>query len=116
MIITAGYLKTCFVLWTLNNDLVVSTDHGPAKALCSTRSVLMLDKQITNAYAAIEIAIGRGKLHAQFKINAQLPMPQPSDDRVDIARASVFGSIDSKFDSDWRQTNDLKYGIHSFPA
>ena len=36
----------------------------------------MLDKQITNAYAAIEIAIGRDKLHAQFKINAQLPKPQ----------------------------------------
>ena len=74
----------------------------------------MLDKQITNAYAAIELAIGRDKLHAQFKINAQLPMPQPSDDRVD--KASVFGSVDSKFDSDSRQTNDLKIGIHSFPA
>ena len=76
--------------------------------------VLMLDKQITNAYAAIEIAIGRDKLHAQFKKNAQLPMPLPSDDRVD--RASAFGSVDSKFDSDSRQTNDLKIGIHSFPA
>ena len=52
-----NYLKTSFVLWTLNNDLVVGTDHEPGEALCSTRSVLMLDKQITNAYAAIEIAI-----------------------------------------------------------
>ena len=74
----------------------------------------MLDKQITNAYAATEIAIGRDKVHAQFKINAQLPIPQPSDDRVD--RASVFGSADSKFDSNSRQTNDLKIGIQSFPA
>ena len=49
----------------------------------------MLDKQITKAYAAIEIAIGRDKLmHAQFKINVQLPTPQPSDDRV--GRTSVF--------------------------
>ena len=94
--------------------MVVSTDHTPSKALCSTRSVLMLDKQITNTYAAIKIAFGRDKLHAQFKINAQLPMPQPSDDRVD--KASVSGSVDSKFDSDSRQTNDLKIGIHSFPA
>ena len=94
--------------------MVVSTDHVPGKALCSTRSVSMLDKQITNAYAAIEIAIGRDKLHAQFKINAQSPMPQLSDDRVD--RVSVFGSVDSKFDSDSRQTNDLKIGIYSFPA
>ena len=42
------YLKTCFALWTLNNDLVVGTDHAPGKAFCSIRSVLMLDKQITN--------------------------------------------------------------------
>ena len=95
-------------------------DHAPGKstgkssALCSTRSVLMLDKQITNAYAAIEKAIGRDTLHAQFKTNAQLPMPQPSDDRVD--RAFVFESVDSKFDSDSHRTNDLKIGIHSFPA
>ena len=41
-------------------------------------------------------------------------MPQPSADRVD--RASVFESVDSKFDPDSRQTNDLKIGIHSFPA
>ena len=82
-------MKTCFVLWTLNNDLVVGPDHAPAgKALCSTRSVLMVDKQISNAYAAIELAIGKDKLHAQFKINARLPMPQQSDDRVD--RASAF--------------------------
>ena len=74
----------------------------------------MLDKQITNAYAAIEIAIGRDKLHAQFKINAQLLMPQPSHERVD--RASVFVSVDSKFDSDSGQSNNLKIGIHSFPA
>ena len=107
-------MKTCFVLWTFNNDLVVSTDHVPGEALCSTRSVLMLDKQVTNANAAIEIAIGKDKLHTQFKINAQFPMPQPSDDRVD--RASAFGSLDSKFESDSRQTNDLKIGIHSFPA
>ena len=83
------YLKTCFVLWTLSNDLVVGTDHVPGKALCSTHSVLMLDKQITNAHAAIELAIGKDKLHAQSKINAQLPMPQQSDDRVD--KASAFG-------------------------
>ena len=63
------YLKTCFVLWTLNNDLVVGIDYAPGKALCSTRSVLMLDKQITNAYAAIELAIGTDKSHAQFKTN-----------------------------------------------
>ena len=107
-------MKTCFVLWTLNNDLIVSTDHAPGKALCSTCSVLMLDKQINSAYSAIEIAIGRDKLRAQFKINAHLPMPQPSHDRVDTA--SVFGSVDSKFDSDSRQTDDLKIGIHSFPA
>ena len=73
------YLKTCFVLWTLNNDVVAGTDHAPGKALCSTPSVLMLDKQITNAYAAIELAIGKDKLHAQFKINAQLPLPQQSE-------------------------------------
>ena len=103
-----------FVLWTLNNDLVVSTNHAPGKGFCSTRSVLMLDKHITYAYAAIEIAIGRDKLLAQFKISAQLPMPQPSDDGVD--RASVLGSVDAKFDSDSRQTNDLKIGIHNFPA
>ena len=63
------YWKTCFVLWTLNNDSVVGTDHAPGKALCSTRSGLMLDKQTTYAYAAIELAIGKDKLHAQFKIN-----------------------------------------------
>ena len=57
----SNFYKICFVLWTLSNDLVVSTGHAPGKALCSTRSVLMLDKQITNAYAAIEIAIGRDK-------------------------------------------------------
>ena len=45
----------------------------------------MLDEQITHAYAAIEIAIGSDKLHARFKINAQLPMPQPSHDRVNKA-------------------------------
>ena len=96
--------------------MVVSTNHAPGKALCSTRSVLMLDKPITNAYAAIEIAIERDKLHAQIKTNAQLPMPQPSDDRVD--RASAFGSVNSKFDCDSHQTNDLKIstGIHSFSA
>ena len=70
------YLKTCFFLWTLNNDLVVGTDHAPGKALSSTRLVLMLDKQFTNAFAAIELAIGKDTLHAQFKINAQLLMPQ----------------------------------------
>ena len=74
----------------------------------------MFDKQITNAHAATELAIGKNKLHAQFKINAQLPMPQPSDDRVDTA--FVFGSVDLEFDSESRQTNDLKIGIHSFPA
>ena len=72
----------------------------------------MLDKQITNANAAIELAIGKNKLHAQFKINAQVPMPQQSDDQVDTA--SVFGSVDLKFDSESRQTNELKIGIHSF--
>ena len=104
------YLKTCFVLWTLSNDWVVGTDHAPGKALCSTRSVLMLDKQNTNAYAAIDLAIKKDKLHAQFKINAQLPMPQQSDDRVD--RAFAFGLVDLEL----RQTNDLQIGIHSFPA
>ena len=94
--------------------MVVSTDHAPSKALCSARSVLMLDKPITNAYAAIEIAIGRDKSHAEFMINAQSPMPQPILHRVD--RASAFGSVHSKFDSDSRQTNDLKISIHSFPA
>ena len=64
----------------------------------------MLDKQITNAYAAIELAIGKDKLHAQIKINAQLPMPQQSDDRVD--RASGFGLVDLEFDSESRQIND----------
>ena len=108
------YLKTRFVLWTLSNDLVVGTDHAPGKALSSTCSVLMLDKQITNAYAVIELAIGKDNLHARFKINAQLPMPQPSDDRVD--RASAVGSVDLEFDTESRQTNDLKISIHSFPA
>ena len=79
------------VLWAFSNGLVVSTDHTPGKALCSTLLVLMLDKQITNAYAAIELAIGKDNLHAQFKINAQLPMPQQSDDRVDTA--SAFGLV-----------------------
>ena len=74
----------------------------------------MLDKQITKACAAIELAIGKDNLHARFKINAQLPMPQQSDDRVD--KASAFGSVDLEFDSASRQTNDLKIGIHSFPA
>ena len=112
--ISNDYFKTCFVLWILSIDLVVGTDHAPGKALCSTRSVLMLDKQITNAYAAIEPAIGKDKLHAQFKMNAQLPTSQQSDDRVD--RASAFGSVDLEFDFESRQTNDLKIGIHNFPA
>ena len=107
-------MKTCFVLWTLSNDLVVGTVHAPGKALCSTRSVLMLDKQITNAYAATELAIGKDKLHARFKINAQLPMPQQSDERV--AGASACGWVYLEFDSKSLQTNDLKNGIHSFPA
>ena len=94
--------------------MIVGVDHASGKALCSTRLVLMFDKQITNAHAATELAIGKNKLHAQFKINAQLPMPQPSDDRVDAA--FVFGSVDLEFDSESRQTNDLKIGIHSFPA
>ena len=47
----------------------------------------MLDKQITSAYTAIELAIGKDKLHAQ------LPMPQQSDGQVD--GASAFGSTDS---------------------
>ena len=106
----------------------------------------MLEKQITNAYAAIEIAIGKDKLHAQ------LHMPQQSDDRVD--RASAFGSVDLRwynallllrltqcvnfvcslslrialsaqklssvppleFDSESCQTNDLKIGFHRFTA
>ena len=84
-------------------DLVVGTDRAPGKAHCSTRSVLMLDEQVTNAYAVIGIAIGKDKLHAQFKINAQLRMPQQSDDRVD--RASAFGSVDLVFDFESRQTN-----------
>ena len=36
------------------------------------------------------------------------------DGRVD--RASASGSVDLWFDSELRQTNDLKIGIHSFPA
>ena len=107
-------LKTCFVLWALSNDLVVGTDHTPGRALCSTRSVLMLDKQITNAYAAIELAIGKDKLRALFKINALLPMPQQSDERVN--RASAFELVDLEFDSESPQTNDLKISIRSFPA
>ena len=74
----------------------------------------MLDKQITNADAVIELAIGKDTLYAQFKINAQLPMPQQSDDRVE--RASAFGSLDLEFDSESRQTNDLIIGINSFFA
>ena len=73
-----------------------------------TRSVLMLDKQITNAYAAIELAIGKDKLYAQF------PMPLQSNDRVDTA--SAFGLVDLEFDPESRQTSDLKIGIHRFPA
>ena len=94
--------------------MTVGTDHAPGKTLCSTRSVLMLDKQITNANAAIEIAIEKDELHAYFKINAQLPMPQQSDDRVN--RGSAFGLVDLEFDFESRQNNDLKIGIHSFPA
>ena len=37
-----------------------------------------------------------------------------SHDRVD--RASTSGSVDSGFDSESGQTNDVKIGIHSFPA
>ena len=65
----------------------------------------MFDKQITNAYAALELAIVKDKLHAQFKVNAQSPMPQQSDDRV--GRAFAFGSVDLEFDSESRQTSDL---------
>ena len=39
--------------------------------------------------------------------------------RVQMAewyRASASGSVDLGFDSEWGQTNDLKIGIHSFPA
>ena len=74
----------------------------------------MLDKQITNADEAIELAIGKNKLHAQFKINTQLSMPQQLDDRVD--KASAFGLVELEVNSESRQTNDLKIGIHSFPA
>ena len=63
---------------------------------------------LCSAYAAIELAIGKDKLHAQ------LSMPQQSDDRVD--RASAFRSVDLELDSESHQTNDLKIGIHSFPA
>ena len=31
-------------------------------------------------------------------------------------RASATGSVDLGFDSESGQTNDLKFGIHSFPA
>ena len=41
-------------------------------------------------------------------------MPQQSDDRVD--RASAFGSIDLEFDSESRQTNDLKNWYSQFPC
>ena len=39
-----------------------------------------------------------------------------SDGRVVCYRASASGSVDLKFDSESGQTNDLKIGIHSFPA
>ena len=38
-----------------------------------------------------------------------------SDGRVNN-RASTSGSVDSGFDSESGQTNDVKIGIHSFPA
>ena len=104
------YLKTCFVPWTLNNDLVVGTDHAPGKAVGSTRSVAMLDKQIANAYAVIELAI----LEKTSGMPDLLPMPQQPDDQVD--RASASGSVYLEFESESRQTNDLNSGIHSFPA
>ena len=65
----------------------------------------MFDKQITNAYAALELAIVKDNLHAQFKVNAESPVPQQSDDRVD--RAFAFTSVDLEFDSESRQTSDL---------
>ena len=37
-----------------------------------------------------------------------------SDDRVN--RASTSGSVDSEFDSESGQTNDVKIDIHNFPA
>ena len=46
-----------------------------------------------------------GKI-GQIGLKPALAHAQPSDDQVD--RASVFGSVDSKFDSDSRLTNDLK--------
>ena len=41
-------------------------------------------------------------------------MKNQSDGRVDPASAS--GSVDSGFDSESSQTNDLKIGIHNFPT
>ena len=35
---------------------------------------------------------------------------------VEWIRAPASGSVDSGFDSESGQTNDLKIGIHSFPA
>ena len=42
------------------------------------------------------------------------PVKNQSDGRVD--RASASGSVDSGFDYQSSQTNDLKIGIHSFPT
>ena len=77
----------------------------------------MLDKQTTNASAAIEQAILE-KTSCMPNLRQMpicpMPMPQQSNDRAD--RASACGSVDLEFDSESRQTDDLKIGIHSFPA
>ena len=39
-----------------------------------------------------------------------------TDQMAEWYRASASGSVDFGFDSESGQTNDLKIGIHSFPA
>ena len=39
-----------------------------------------------------------------------------TDQKAEWYRASASGSVDLGFDSESGQTNDLKIGIHSFPA
>ena len=46
--------------------------------------------------------------------NLEIKVMNRSDGEVD--RASVSAAVDSGFDSESGQTNDLKIGIHSFPA
>ena len=41
---------------------------------------------------------------------------RPTDQMAEWYRASASKSVDLGFDSESGQTNDLKIGIHSFPA